>query len=345
MALRLGVTMTHSRDLAGIVQTAVLADELGFESVWVPEAYGSDAVTVLSYIAARTTRIKLGTGVLQLFARTPASTAMTAMALDELSGGRVLLGLGSSGPQVVEGWHGVPFDAPIGRTKEYVEIVRTIVRREEPLTYEGRFYRVPFRPEGGSPARPMRSSMHPFRPAIPVYVAANGPRNVALMAEIADGWLPFLYSPDHHHAIAPMLEDGFARRDPDLPPLTIATSVAVHIGDDLDACRDAARPTLALYIGGMGTKERNFYNDLVVRYGFATAAAEVQDLYLAGRVAEAERALPTELIDLLTIVGPPDRVKARLRDWAASPIDELLVKTPDVETLRQVKALFDELER
>ena len=335
--------MTHSRNLAGIVETAVVAEELGFDSVWVPEAYGSDAVTVLSFIAARTSKIQLGTGVLQLFARTPANTAMTAMALDELSHGRLLLGIGSSGPQVVEGWHGVPFDAPVGRTREYVDIVRTIVRREAPLSYQGRHYAVPLQRDGEAPLKAMRSSMHPFRPTIPIYVAANGPRNVALTAELADGWLPFLYSPEHHDAIAPVLEEGLGRRDPSLPPLTIASSVAVHIGDDLDACRDAARPVLALYIGGMGTKERNFYNDLVVRYGYASAAAQVQDLYLSGRVADAERAIPTELVDLLTIVGPPERVKARLRVWADSPVDQVLVKTPDVETLRRVRALFDEL--
>ena len=343
MALQLGVGLPHSRNLAHIVDTAVAAEELGYDSVWVPEAYGSDAVTMLSFIAARTTTIKLATAVLQLFARTPANTAMTAMTLDELSGGRVVLGLGSSGPQVVEGWHGVPFDQPIARTREYVELVRTIIRRDGPVAFEGRFYTVPLQRPDGPPVRAMRSSMHPNRPAIPVYIAANGPRNLALTAEIADGWLPTLYAPEHHATLAGPLDDGRARRHPALAPLEISAGVEVHLGDDLDTCRDAARPYLALYIGGMGTKDQNFYNNLVTRYGYGAAAAKVQELYLSGRIGEAEAALPDELIDLLALVGPPARVQERLRSWSDSPVDRLLVKSTDIATLRQVRILVDGL--
>lgn len=338
MSLKLGVALPHSRDLAAIVDAAVTAEELGYDSAWAPEAYGSDAVTVLSFIAARTSRISVASGVLQMPARTPASTAMTAMSLDELSGGRVVLGLGTSGPQVVEGWHGVPFDKPVARTREYVELVRSFIAREVPVDFAGRFYNVPLRPE----LKAMRSSMHPYRSRIPIYLAANGPRNVALTAEIADGWLPTLYAPEHHDTLAAALDDGRARRDPALPPLEISAGVEVHIGDDLDACRDAARPYLALYIGGMGTKEQNFYNAVVTRYGYGSAAEKVQELYLTGRKAEAEAALPDELVDLLAVVGPPERVRQRLRAWRDAPVDRLLVRGSDIDTLRQVKALADE---
>jgi F420-dependent oxidoreductase-like protein len=325
------------------VELAVAAESLGYESVWVPEAYGSDAVTMLAYIAARTTTIQLGSAVLQMAARTPANTAMTAMTLDVLSGGRTLLGLGSSGPQVVEGWHGVPFDHPVGRTREYVELVRAVIRRDGPLSFAGRYYSVPLHRGDAEPRRPLRSSMHPQRPAVPVFIAANGPRNVALTAEIADGWLPSMYVPEHHDVFAPALEEGAERRDPALGALQVTASLEVHIGADLDTCRDAARPNLALYIGGMGSKEQNFYNAQVTRYGYGAVAQEVQELYLSGHRREAEAALPDELIDKIALVGPPEVVRTRLRAWDASLVDRLIVKTDEVSTLQQVRQLADEL--
>jgi len=341
MALRLGVGLHHSRNLHGAVDLAVAADDLGYESAWIPEAYGSDVVSVLGYIAARTTSISLGTGIMQMVARTPTSTAMTAMTLDELSGGRVILGLGVSGPQVVEGWHGVSFDKPLARTREYVEIVRTVVRRAEPLTYAGKIYNIPLDPEGAFPA--LKSSMHPFRPEIPIYLAANGPKNLALTAEIADGWLPSLYAPEQADLVAEQLEVGLAKRDPALGPLSIATNVQAFIGDDIDACRDLARPYLALYIGGMGSRERNFYKDVVTRFGYGEAADVVQDLYLSGRQKDAAAAVPDELVDKLALVGPEGAVRERLKVWDDSTVDRLMIKTSDIATLETIRRLVDEL--
>jgi F420-dependent oxidoreductase-like protein len=341
MALRLGVGLHHSRDLLGAVDVAVEAEELGYENAWIPEAYGSDAVTVLAYIAARTSSISLGTGILQMVARTPTNTAMTAMTLDELSGGRTILGLGVSGPQVVEGWHGESFDKPLARTREYVEIIRTVVRREEPLAYAGKVYNIPRNPERAFPA--LKSSMRPTRPAIPIYLAANGPKNLALTAEIADGWLPSLYCPEQHHLVEEQLAVGLAKRDPELGPLSIATNVQAFVGDDIDACRDLARPYLALYIGGMGSRESNFYKDVVTRFGYGEAADVVQDLYLSGRQKDAAAAVPDELVDLLALVGPRDVVRERLRVWDESSVDRLMIKTSDVRTLEAVRQLADEL--
>jgi F420-dependent oxidoreductase-like protein len=341
MALRLGVGLHHSRDLLGAVDVAVAAEELGYENAWIPEAYGSDAVTVLAYIAARTSSISLGTGILQMVARTPTNTAMTAMTLDELSGGRTILGLGVSGPQVVEGWHGESFDKPLARTREYIEIIRTVVRREEPLAFAGKVYNIPRNPERAFPA--LKSSMRPTRPAIPIYLAANGPKNLALTAEIADGWLPSLYCPEQHHLVEEQLAVGLDKRDPELGPLSIATNVQAFVGDDIDACRDLARPYLALYIGGMGSRESNFYKDVVTRFGYGEAADVVQDLYLSGRQKDAAAAVPDELVDLLALVGPRDVVRERLRVWDESGVDRLMIKTSDVRTLEAIRQLADEL--
>jgi F420-dependent oxidoreductase-like protein len=341
MALRLGVGLHHSRDLLGAVDVAVAAEELGYENAWIPEAYGSDAVTVLAYIAARTSSISLGTGILQMVARTPTNTAMTAMTLDELSGGRTILGLGVSGPQVVEGWHGESFDKPLARTREYIEIIRTVVRREEPLAFAGKVYNIPRNPERAFPA--LKSSMRPTRPAIPIYLAANGPKNLALTAEIADGWLPSLYCPEQHHLVEEQLAVGLDKRDPELGPLSIATNVQAFVGDYIDACRDLARPYLALYIGGMGSRESNFYKDVVTRFGYGEAADVVQDLYLSGRQKDAAAAVPDELVDLLALVGPRDVVRERLRVWDESGVDRLMIKTSDVRTLEAIRQLADEL--
>jgi F420-dependent oxidoreductase-like protein len=340
MTFQLAVGVPHSRNLKEAVSAAVAADQLGYHSVWAPEAYGSDAVTLLGFIAARTSRIGLATAVLQMPARTPTNTAMTAMTLDELSGGRAILGLGVSGPQVVEGWHGVPYRKPLAMTREYVEIVRRVIRREEPLAFAGDIFQIPL---DATTSPSLKSSMHPYRVDLPIFLAANGPRNIALTAQIAEGWLPTLYAPEHEDATAESVAEGLARRDPGLGDLVVATGLQAFIGPDIDHCRDLARPYLALYIGGMGTREKNFYKDIVTRYGYGEAAAVVQDLYLTGRQEAAAAAIPDELVDTLALVGPPEVVRDRLRVWADSRADLLIIRSIDVPTLETLQELASEL--
>jgi F420-dependent oxidoreductase-like protein len=339
MTLELAVALHHSRDLRGAVSAAVAADRLGYDSVWMPEAYGSDAVTMLAFIAARTSTIKLATGVLQMPARTPSNVAMTAMTLDELSEGRLVLGLGVSGPQVVEGWHGVPYGKPLAMTREYVEIIRTILRREEPLRFDGKVFHIPLTPD----TTPLKSSMRPRRADVPIVLAANGPKNIALAAEIADGWLPTMYAPEHDDVTAGPIAEGLARRQPHLGAFTVTTGVQAFVGDDIDRCRDLARPYLALYIGGMGTREQNFYKDIVTRYGYGDDASVIQDLYLTGRQQEAAAAIPDALVDMLSLVGPREVVRDRLAVWAESRVDTLIIRSTDIPTLETVKAIADDL--
>lgn len=340
MPIRLAIGLPHSRDFTTSVEAAVAADKLGYDSVWVPEAYGSDALTVLSFIAAKTSSIGLATGVLQMPARTPANTAMSAMALDELSEGRVLLGLGVSGRQVVEGWHGVPYAKPLAMTREYVEIVRRVISREGPLEFDGTIYRIPLDP---TTAPPLKSSMRPRRPEVPILLAANGPRNIALAAEIADGWLPTMYAPEFDFVITEAVEDGLSKRAADRGPFTMSTAVQVFLGSDVATCRDLARPYLALYIGGMGSRQKNIYHDIVARYGYGEAADHIQTLYLAGRQDEAAAAIPDDLVDLLALVGPPERVQDRLRVWAQSRVDRLILRTNDCGVLETLVSLVDDL--
>ncbi|MGH3664603.1 MAG: LLM class F420-dependent oxidoreductase, partial [Egibacteraceae bacterium] len=338
--MRLGLNIGYSGSaIEDILPLVEHADRVGIDSVWAAEAYGSDAVTVLSYLAARTTRIKLGTAILQMPARTPANTAMTAMTLDALSGGRLLLGLGLSGPQVVEGWHGVPYGKPLGRTREYVEIVRKAIARTEPLTHAGEHYRIPY--DGADATglgKPLKSILHPVRDRIPIYLAAIGPRNVALTAQIADGWLPVFYSPEREATYNADLDAGFAEAGRDPAELDIAPSVMVAAGDDLDACRDQLRPYFALYIGGMGARGRNFYCDLVTRYGFGDAAQRIQDHYLDGRKAEAAAEVPDALLDETALVGPLDRIVDRLEAWKASRITTMVLGTNQPEVLDALQA-------
>ncbi len=338
--MRLGLSIGYSGSAIGEVLPLVTrADSLGIDSVWAAEAYGSDAVTVLAYLAANTTRIKLGSGILQMPARTPANTAMTAMTLDALSGGRLILGLGLSGPQVVEGWHGVAYGEPLGRTREYVEIVRKAVARTEPLRHEGKHYSIPYT---GSDAtglgKPLRSILHPVRDRIPIYLAAIGPRNVALTAEIADGWLPIFYSPEREATFNEHLDAGLATAGRKAAELSIAASVMVAAGDDLDACRDLLRPAFALYIGGMGARGRNFYFDLAARYGFEEAATAIQDLYLDDRKDEAAAQVPDQLIDEMALVGPIPRILDRLEAWKSSRVDTLILGTNQPEVLEALQA-------
>jgi F420-dependent oxidoreductase-like protein len=299
------------------------AERLGYDSVWTAEAYGSDAVTILAWLAAQTERIKLGSAILQMPGRSAAMTAMTAATLDQLSGGRVLLGIGTSGPQVAEGWHGQRFGRQLLRTREYVEVVRMALRRER-VQFDGETLQLPL-PDG--PGKALKLTIAPVQERIPVYIAAIGPKNTTLTAEIADGWIPTLFSPEHVAEFRPLLEEGFARAGDgkSFAGFDIAPSVQTLVSDDLSAARDAMRPFLALYVGGMGSREQNFYNALVRRYGFEDGAQRVQDLYLEGRKEEAAAALPGELIDAVSLCGPADVVRERLAMFRAAGVGTLMV--------------------
>lgn len=318
------------------------AEQLGYDAVWTAEAYGSDAVTPLCWIGAQTTRIRLGTAILQMAARTPAMTAMTAMTLDQLSGGRMLLGLGVSGPQVVEGWHGQPYGKPLQRTREYVQIVRAILARKESLVYDGAYYQIPYQgPDASGLGKPLKSILH-GRADLPIYLAAIGPKNVALAAEIADGWLPIFFSPQHYDELFnEVVQAGLAQRAKHGLPATfdIAPTVPVVLGADTQACRERVKPHLALYIGGMGAPGTNFYFDLVCRYGFGDAAAQIQELYTRGEKRAAADAVPDALVDCVALCGPRARIQERLRIWTDSPISTLNITAPDLETVRTMAEL------
>ena len=316
------------------------AEELGYDSVWVAEAWGSDAISVLSWIAARTKRIRIGTAILQLPARTPALTAMTAATLDGLSEGRLRLGLGVSGPQVIEGWHGVPYGKPLEKTREYVAIVRAALRRDQPLEYQGDYYAIPI-PGGTGLGKPLKLMFRPRRANIPIYLAAIGPRNTALAAEIADGWLPIFYSPYHREVFAEHLTAGWAQRaDPGEPTSSfdIAPTVGVSIGDDLERCWESQKPNIALYVGGMGAKGKNFYFDLACRYGYAREAQTIQDLFLSGKRTDAIAAVPDRLVDEVSLCGPRDRIAERLVAWREAGVGTLLCAIQDPATLETMAA-------
>jgi F420-dependent oxidoreductase-like protein len=295
------------------------AERIGYDSVWAAEAYGSDTATVLAWLAAGTERIHVCSGIFQMPARSPAMTAMTAATIDQLSGGRFRLGLGPSGPQVSEGWHGVRFARQLQRTREYVEVVRMALRRER-LEYHGETIELPL-PDG--PGKALKLTISPVQEEIPIYLAAIGPKNVTLTGEIADGWLPIFLAPEHLDVLMEPLEEGAAKAGRSLDDFDIAPTVNVLVSDDVEAARDAMRPVLALYVGGMGSREKNFYNALVQRYGFEEAAKEVQDLYLDGRKEEAAAALPAELIDTVTLCGPADRIRERLAVYAQAGVGTL----------------------
>jgi F420-dependent oxidoreductase-like protein len=299
------------------------AERLGYHSVWTAEAYGSDAVSVLAWLAGQTERIRLGTAIMQMPGRSAAMTAMTAATVDQLSGGRMLLGIGSSGPQVAEGWHGQRFARQLDRTRDYVAVVRMALRRER-VEYHGKTLELPL-PDG--PGKALKLTIAPVQERIPIYLAAIGPRNTALAAEIADGWLPFLFSPEHVAEFRPMLDEGFARAGggKGLDGFEIAPTVSAMVTDDLATAHDAIRPLVALYVGGMGSREKNFYNRLVASYGFEEAAREVQDLYLGGRKEEAAAAVPGALIDAVSLCGPADVVGERLRVYEQAGVGTLMV--------------------
>ena len=309
----LGLTAQDQQD---IVQEA---ERLGYDSVWTAEAYGSDAATILGWLAALTTKIKLGSAIFQMPARSAAMTAMTAATIDQLSQGRMLLGIGSSGPQVAEGWHGQRFGKQIQRTREYVEVVRRALSRER-LTYEGETITLPL-PDG--PGKPLKLTIKPVQEQIPIYLAAIGPNNVKLAGEVADGWIPMLFSPEHVQEFKPLLEEGAQRSGRSLDGFRITPSVQTLISDDEDAARDAVRPFIALYVGGMGSREKNFYNALVARYGFEEEARDVQDLYLEGKKDEAAARLSPELIDTVSLVGRKEKVRDQLQVFREAGVHTL----------------------
>ena len=321
---------TNPADLFPLVQEA---ERLGFDSVWVAEAWGTDAVSVLGWLAAQTERIKLGSAIMQIPGRTPANTAMTAATLDLLSGGRFLLGLGTSGPQVVEGWHGQPWGKPLGKTREYVEIVRAALRRDV-VAHEGEHYRIPWDgPDATGLGKPLKLMLRPLRAEIPIYLAALGPKNVALAAEIADGWLPIFVAPER-------FDETFGPSLAAAPPdFEIAATASVFVGDDVPALLDALRPYVALYVGGMGAKGRNFYNSLVRRYGWEEEAERIQELYLSGKQREAITAVPDELVDAVSLIGPKERIAERLEAWRETPVTTLVLGTTQPEALQTLAEL------
>ncbi len=305
------------------------AESLGFDSVWAAEAYGSDTATVLAWLAANTERIKVGSAIFQMPGRSPAMTAMTAATLDNISNGRMILGIGSSGPQVAEGWHGQRFAKQLQRTREYVAIVRKALGRER-LEFEGETYELPL-PDG--PGKALKLTISTVQDRIPIYIAAIGPNNTKLTGEIADGWMPTFFSPEHVGDARALLEEGAARNGNGglSPDFDIAPNVNLCVDDDIDRARDAMRPFLALYAGGMGSKDKNFYNALVRRYGFEEAADQVQELYLAGKRDEAAAALPDELIDQTSLCGPKERIAERLELYRSAGVGTLIV-TPMAQT-------------
>jgi F420-dependent oxidoreductase-like protein len=312
------------------------ADRLGFDSIWTAEAYGSDALSPLAWWGASTENVRLGTAIMQLSARQPAATAMAAMTMDHLSGGRFVLGLGVSGPQVVEGWYGQPFAKPLARTREYVQIVRDIIARRERVTNEGPHYPLPL-PDGTGLGKPLRSTIHPKRDEIPIFLGAEGPKNVALAAEICDGWLALFFSPGNQDFYRDALAEGFAREGArrSWDDFEVVATVPVIIHDDVEQAADFLRPMYALYFGGMGARAANFHHDVAVRLGYEAEAKKVQDLYLEGKKDEAAAAIPTALVEDLALIGPEDKVRADVDVWRESIVTTMLV-AGDASMLKRI---------
>ncbi|UJW30827.1 LLM class F420-dependent oxidoreductase [Saccharothrix sp. AJ9571] len=320
----------------GALEAITEADRLGFDSVWSAEAYGSDAFTPLAWWGSAAERVKLGTNIVQMSARTPTATAMSALTMDHLSGGRFVLGLGASGPQVVEGWYGQPYPKPLARTREYVEIVRRVLAREAPVTFDGEFYQLPY-PGGAKLGKPLKPTVHPLRRDLPIYLAAEGPKNVALSAEICDGWLPLFFSPKSDAFYRAALEEGFARPGArrSLADFEVPASVPVIVHDDVEEAAALIKPSLALYIGGMGAKDANFHLDVFVRMGYEDVAAKVQELYLDGRKQEAAAAIPTALVEDISLIGPPSKIREEVAEWEKTVVTTLLVRG-DAASLRRI---------
>jgi F420-dependent oxidoreductase-like protein len=344
--MRIGAFLNYAGGFAETVVELADYERAGLDIVFVPEAYSFDAVSQLGFIAAKTERMQIGSGIFPLYSRTPALLAMTAAGLDYVSGGRFTLGLGASGPQVIEGWHGVPYDAPIGRAREVVEICRMVWRREK-LAYKGRYYELPM-PGGTGLGKPLKLINHPVRERIPIALAAIGPKNVELAAELAESWMPIFYLPEKAGQVwGDSVAAGSAKRDPALGPLDVIAHAALAIGEDVTALRDHGRPQLALYIGGMGARGRNFYNDLACRIGYEAEAKAIQDAYLSGRKDEAEALVPAELAELTSLIGPESYVRERIAAYREAGVTTLNV-TPMAPThegrvrlIEQVRALAD----
>jgi F420-dependent oxidoreductase-like protein len=317
----------------GFVERVREAERLGFDSVWVAESWGNDAFTYAAYVAAHTETIKIGTGVVQISARTPTATAMAAMTIDHLSGGRFILGLGVSGPQVVEGWYGRPSNRPLARTREYIEVIRMALRREGPLRYEGEFYPLPYHGEGSvGLGKPLKIMTHPLRADLPVFLGAEGPKNVALSAEIADGWLPLYYSPYRRDVYADSLVGA-------KPGFQINAMTTFTVTDDVAAGLWPVKATLGFYIGGMGAKGQNYHTRLMARMGFEEEAYKIQDLFFAGQRDEAIAAVPDDFADEISLVGPASRIRKRLQAWRDSPVTTLMVAARDNDQLSQIRDL------
>src|SRR6266508_1898685 len=329
--LKLGLALGYwgSGQPSGHAEAVALAEELRFDSIWTAETYGSDALTPLAWLGSRTSSVRLGTAIIQMSARTPAATAMAAMTLDHLSGGRFVLGIGASGPQVVEGWYGQPYPKPLARTREYIEIIRRIIRREAPVEYQGEHYSLPSS-TGTGLGKPLKPTVHPLRADLPIYVAAEGPKNVALAGEIGDGWLPMFFAPKEDAFYRQCLAEGFAASgDPTKAErFEVPATVTIVPGDDAERCADALRPYIALYAGGMGAKGANFHFDVFARMGYEAEAIKIQELYLAGQKAEAAAAVPLAMVEDIALVGPIDKIRAELEQWKETCLTTILVSGP-----------------
>jgi F420-dependent oxidoreductase-like protein len=315
------------------------AEKIGFDSIWTAEAYGSDCLTPLAWWGARTERIRLGTAIVQMSARTPAATAMAALTMDHLSGGRFILGLGVSGPQVVEGWYGQPFAKPLARTREYISILRQVFARDGRVEFEGEHYRLPL--EGGTGlAKPLKSSIHPLRRELPVYLGAEGPKNIALAAELCDGWLALFFSPRHEGFYRDALSEGFAREGArhSFDDFDVCATLSVVVHDDVESAAERLKPGFALYFGGMGAKKANFHADVARRMGYEAEVERIQELYLDGKKDEAAAAVPTKLVEEIALVGPPDKIRHDLEAWRDSLVTTMLVY-PDPQTMRTMAEL------
>jgi len=324
----------------GVEEQIAEADALGFDSIWTAEAYGSDCFTPLAWWGAATNNVKLGTAITQMSARTPAATAMTAITMDHLSGGRFVLGLGASGPQVVEGWYGQSYPKPLARTREYVDIVRQVIAREKPVEFHGDHYNMPY--VGGSGlGKPLKSTVHPLRTDIPIYLGAEGPKNVAMAAEICDGWLPWLFSPKHNDMYKGFLQTGFDRPTArhDWATFEVVCTALLVPGDDVEACADFIRPVIALYVGGMGAKGANFHRAVFDRMGYEAECDTIQNLFLDGQRAEATAAVTTQMCEEIGLIGPWDKIRDDLEPWRESVITTLNV-SGDVTTLRKMAELM-----
>jgi F420-dependent oxidoreductase-like protein len=324
--MKLSMPLMYAGNPREAADQVVSLEKAGLDTVWVAEVYGFDSPTLMGYLAARTETLEIGSAILNIYSRTPGTLASTAAGLDNVSGGRAILGLGASGPQVIEGWHGMPYDKPLTRTREVVDIVRAMIRRET-IDYHGKVFDLPLPADQGlGLGKPLKMLTKPERPSVPIYIAALGEKNVRGTAEYADGWLPFLYAPEKAADVwGDALAEGRAKRLEDLGPLEIAAGGMVAVGDDVKGMLDFARPMFALYIGGMGAKGKNFYNELVTRYGFEEEAAKIQDLYLNGNKRDAEALVPLELLEMCNLVGPESYVKERIQAFRDSGVTSLQI--------------------